>query len=363
MNIQTATKQYEAWLGQHIPLIETDLETKHAAMAQDVFPFLRATFYRWVQRWPEVCPETAQAPQVLAVGDLHVENFGTWRDAEGRLAWGINDFDEAHPMPYTIDLVRLATSAVLAIKDDHLAIDPDLACDMILEGYVRRIKGDGQAFVFAERHRRLREMVHARLSTAEDFWHKLDALPALTDDLPEHVKTMFSHALPEPGLPYKAIHRTAGLGSLGRQRFTAIADWRGGRIARETKPLVPSAYNWEGKTKSPAKVYYAAIVAQAVRVPDPFLTVDESWVVRRIAPDCSRIELTDLPKERSEEKLLRAMGTETANIHLGSRSAIDAVRADLKQRPAKWLHQAAVAMARDTQADFEAWRKLSKSSK
>ena len=53
---------------------------------------------------------------MLGVGDLHVENFGTWRDAEGRLIWGINDFDEACPMPYTIDLVRLAASADLAIK-------------------------------------------------------------------------------------------------------------------------------------------------------------------------------------------------------------------------------------------------------
>ena len=51
---------------------------------------------------------------MLAVGDIHVENFGTWRDAEGRLVWGVNDFDEAARMPYAIDIVRLATSAVLA---------------------------------------------------------------------------------------------------------------------------------------------------------------------------------------------------------------------------------------------------------
>ena len=54
------------------------------------------------------------APQVLAVGDIHVENFGTWRDAEGRLVWGVNDFDEAARMPYVLDIVRLAASAVLA---------------------------------------------------------------------------------------------------------------------------------------------------------------------------------------------------------------------------------------------------------
>src|SRR5262249_20118319 len=47
---------------------------------------------------------------------LHVENYGSSRDAEGRLVWGINDFDEAGPPPYTNDLVRLATSAWLAIE-------------------------------------------------------------------------------------------------------------------------------------------------------------------------------------------------------------------------------------------------------
>ena len=39
------------------------------------FPFFRATFYRWAQLYPEVCADCADAPEVLAVGDLHVENF------------------------------------------------------------------------------------------------------------------------------------------------------------------------------------------------------------------------------------------------------------------------------------------------
>jgi hypothetical protein len=26
-------------------------------------------------------------PRVLGVGDIHLENFGTWRDAEGRMVW------------------------------------------------------------------------------------------------------------------------------------------------------------------------------------------------------------------------------------------------------------------------------------
>ena len=117
MGIVKATRAYETWLATHIRLLPADLRRKHEAMAQDLFPFFRATFYRWMQLWPEVCADEARAPQVLAVGDLHVENFGTWRDIEGRLVWGINDFDEVYELPYTIDLVRLAASAHIAIAN------------------------------------------------------------------------------------------------------------------------------------------------------------------------------------------------------------------------------------------------------
>ncbi len=80
-----ATSDYESWLGRHLKLIPADVKTKHEAMREGLFPFFRATFYRWAQLWPDVCKELCPAPEALSVGDLHVENFGTWRDAEGRL--------------------------------------------------------------------------------------------------------------------------------------------------------------------------------------------------------------------------------------------------------------------------------------
>jgi uncharacterized protein (DUF2252 family) len=61
--------------------------------------FLRGTFYRWTQLFPEVCPDLGKAPPVLSVGDLHIASFGTWRDGFGRLIWGVDDFDEAYPLP------------------------------------------------------------------------------------------------------------------------------------------------------------------------------------------------------------------------------------------------------------------------
>src|SRR6202140_3358031 len=122
MNIVKETHRFEEGLGRHTTLVKPDLRLKHQRMAEAVFPFLRATFYLWMQIWPEVCPDLAKAPGVLGVGDLHVENFGTWRDVEGRLIWGVNDFDEAAVLPYTNDLVRLAASALLAITAGHLTL-------------------------------------------------------------------------------------------------------------------------------------------------------------------------------------------------------------------------------------------------
>src|ERR1700675_2199950 len=110
-SIIEATAEAERWASRQVSLVHGDISLKHRHMAEAVFPFMRATFYRWAQLWPVMCPELSRAPQVLAIGDLHVENFGTWRDVEGRLVWGVNDFDEAWPAAYAVDLVRLITSA------------------------------------------------------------------------------------------------------------------------------------------------------------------------------------------------------------------------------------------------------------
>src|SRR5215472_2642299 len=175
MKIQQATQLYEAWLESHIRIVKSDLRAKHELIAEDVFSFLRGTFYRWMQLFPALCPRTFKAPTVLAVGDLHVANYGTWRDAEGRLVWGINDFDEACPLPYTNDLARLATSAWLAIKTGDLALGRRVTCRAILEGYATGLKNGGRPVVLSEHNRWLRDAVTSRLRDPTDFWRKLAA--------------------------------------------------------------------------------------------------------------------------------------------------------------------------------------------
>src|ERR1700737_3774543 len=179
MNCKQATESYEAWLAKRTRIIEAYLVFKHQQMSTDIFSFMRATFYRWVELWAELCADLAKAPPVLAVGDLHVENFGTWRDLEGRLVWGINDFDEAFPLPYTNDLVRLAVSAHLAISSNPRAIRPADACEAILSGYGEGLKHGGRPLVLAERHKWLRSSVMGELRDPDKFWEKLSQLPTI----------------------------------------------------------------------------------------------------------------------------------------------------------------------------------------
>jgi hypothetical protein len=324
-------------------------------MASSIFPFLRATYYRWAQRWPEVDGEAAAAPALLAVGDLHVENFGTWRDAEGRLVWGVNDFDEVHHMPYTADLVRLAVSAGLATGEGHLAIKLGPACDAILTGYTAGLAAGGRALVLAERDRWLRLLASGRLRDPKRFWRGIDQLPEVTGRLPAGIRGHLRRSLPSGSANVRLARRRAGLGSLGRQRVVATAELDGGRIAREAKALLPSAWEWAHPESADGAVEYRTVVGRAVRDPDPMVWDDQRWLVRRLAPDCTRVELASLPARRDENRLLGAMGWETANVHLGSPKAIPAVRDDLASRPRGWLRASAAAMMADVVSDFRAW--------
>lgn len=355
MKIHQATRLYETWLAKHASLVSKDLALKHVLMKQDPFTFFRATFYRWAQVWPEVCADFATAPVLRAIGDLHVENFGTWRDSEGRLIWGINDFDEAYPFPYTNDLVRLAVSVTLAIEMKSLAVKPKEAYDAIVTGYTEGLTSGGQPFVLAEQHPWLRDIAINKLRGPVGFWMKMEALPRVKGAIPKSVRVVLKHLMTEPGLSYSLRRRVSGFGNLGRPRFVALADWQGGKIAREAKGLSPSACAWAGERHGLNTIFYQAMLDHAVRCRDPFVRMEGNWLVRRLSPDCSRIELTSLPKKRDEGKLLYAMGFETANVHLGSPKAVRTIRQDIAKRKAKWLRGAAEQMTRVTISDWKTW--------
>ena len=142
------------------------------------------------------------------------------------------------------------------------------------------------------------------------------------------------------------------MGSLGRPRYVALADWAGGWIAREAKAVTAPATAWAAGADT--RPWIAEAVAGAVRSPDPFYRIVGGWIVRRLAPRCSRIELGELVTA-DVRQLLAAMGAETANVHLGTAAVSPAILADLDQRRAGWLQDTARTMCELVDKDWHEW--------
>jgi hypothetical protein len=99
MNFQQTNARFEEWLENRClvigcGLVKEDLKQKHHCMKKSAFVFLRATSFLWAKiiEDQELCFDLSNAPRMLSIGDAHVENFGSWRDDEGRLVLGCDRF-------------------------------------------------------------------------------------------------------------------------------------------------------------------------------------------------------------------------------------------------------------------------------
>ncbi len=105
-------------------------------MARDPHAFYRGTaclFYH------DVTAETDDwsrhgAERIWIHGDLHVENFGTYLNSDGRMVFDVNDFDEAYLGRFTWDLQRFAASLALVGWQKAL---PEAAIRTLISRYAR----------------------------------------------------------------------------------------------------------------------------------------------------------------------------------------------------------------------------------
>lgn len=348
-DVVDATAAYETWLAQHVRVVEADLERKHRLMRRDAFTFLRATYYRFVERLPVVAPALVDAPAVGAVGDLHVENFGTWRDREGRLVWGIDDLDEADRLPYTVDLARIATSALLAVETGRIDLAHSLVVRAILDGYTSGIEEGAWPVVLGERRRWLANAFAPLLQDPREFWQGIADLPEAGRRLRPAARAALERVRPGRGWKFRLHHRVAGVGSLGRPRVVAVGEWEGGLVARELKGLPPPASRRTRLATGPRP--------PRAHFGDPWAAEEAGWVAQRLSPDNAKLDLARLERKRADQRLLAAMGREAAHHHRLTRGSRDALLADLATRPKEWLAHAAEALADDVRADYRAWRK------
>jgi uncharacterized protein (DUF2252 family) len=97
------------------PLMEADpiaFRRKFRTMASDPHAFYRGSaclFFADVTAVDDPFADE-RSGSIWIHGDLHVENFGTYLNADGRLTFDVNDFDEAYLGHFTWDLQRFAAS-------------------------------------------------------------------------------------------------------------------------------------------------------------------------------------------------------------------------------------------------------------
>ncbi|MYT70531.1 MULTISPECIES: DUF2252 domain-containing protein [unclassified Streptomyces] len=121
---------FDTAFGELLAADPAAFRVKFRKMAASAFAFYRGTaclFYQDLEREQHGGPYLDdRTSRVWIHGDLHAENFGTYMDANGRLIFNVNDFDEAYVGPFTWDLKRFAASVALigyakAFSDEQIS--------------------------------------------------------------------------------------------------------------------------------------------------------------------------------------------------------------------------------------------------
>jgi uncharacterized protein (DUF2252 family) len=241
------------------------LKMKYAKMAQSPFIFLRGACHLFYDALPDA-PLFREAPLAWCCGDLHFENFGSYKGDNRQVYFDINDYDEAALAPATWDMARLLTS--LQCGADALnatgaeALAASRACieayrGALIEGkplWVERETARGRIKDLLEelKGRARGEFLDKRtVRSNRQRELKIDGVKALaaTAEQKERVSQfMKQFAASQPDPSFYAVRdiacRIAGTGSLGVERFVVLVEGKGspdGNYLLDIKEAKPSA--------------------------------------------------------------------------------------------------------------------------
>jgi uncharacterized protein (DUF2252 family) len=116
------------------------IKLKYKSMAESAFAFFRCTGYLFYSDITKI-PALATRIKIPVYGDMHLENVGTYHTATQKVAYDLNDFDDAASGPYTWDLARCAVSIFLAAAENGMDNDArkDLV-DSFINSYIDALK-------------------------------------------------------------------------------------------------------------------------------------------------------------------------------------------------------------------------------
>ncbi len=322
------------------------LAIKYRKMRQSAFAFTRASpalFYDQV-RLPHVL---ARAPSIWICGDLHLENFGVVRGANGLPYFDINDFDHAALALCSWDIVRLLTSVDLTL--DRVDVSPAerrRCAETFLTRYSaalatgkalwleRRLASSAVQQLLKRGERNAADPIRERTRKDHKGRRRIvadgeDALPLKPGDL-RQVQAVLRRVnrlgVVDRLRLVDAARRVSGLASLGLTRFVAL-------VARATEKrdlavvdikiarpsLVPNSKHQKRWKREAERVVAIETALQAV--PPGVLVAaslgTESFVVRDLQPRQEKITAKSVVGSRREFRaLLRELGDLVAWAHL-----------------------------------------------
>ncbi len=336
--------------------VGTDIDYKHQRMKKSAFIFLRATYFRWARKIGDWCPELMDAPQVLSVGDLHLENFGTWRDARRSAGLGRQRFRRSRG-----DALCARSRAA---RDQHpagarssRASATRRAAEAAAQGLSRRASKKPQPALLFEGETWLRPYAEPRRRQAGEILEggrinirKATPPPeiarALIASLPKDVdRRPFACARAAQG---RRQPRTA---ALRRGRLSGAA----ARCCARPRRWCPRHGSGPTVAKATRKSHFLELANGRYRAPDPFLArAGQTSSSGASPPIPDKIELGADAGSKLQLKLLRAMGFDLASIHAaGSAARQDARPTSKAPRAGSTRREVAAAEVR---RDYREWR-------
>lgn len=337
------------------------LQLKFQKMRVDAFSFMRGTCHLFYNRLTEV-KLVKSAPIVWVCGDLHLENFGSYKGGNRLAYFDLNDFDEAALAPASWDLVRILTS--LIVGADSLSIrlpEAKKLCSVFLNSYGSAL-AQGKAYWIENETaqgliRDLLESLQSRkrarfirtrtASQGPACALKIDGKKtlAVTDGQRAAVMAFMRRFAKTQSQPkffqvLDVARRIAGTGSLGVQRYVILVEGKGsigGHYLLDLKQSLGSCVaphfeslqpQWHSQAHRIVALQYR-MQAMPVAMLQPVQFEGSAYVLRELQPTEDRVSL-DRAQQNNEdlEMTIRAMGQMLAWAQLRSAGRSGSATAD-----------------------------------
>ncbi len=333
-------------------LLADMVELKYKAMLGDPFHFFRGTCHLFYEDLSQTVP-LKDFPVTWICGDLHLENFGSFRAANRMVYFDLNDFDESALAFVNWELLRVVTSIFVAF--DALNIDTAEAtemADLFLQTYSRTLaagkaryidprtaKGIVKDFLRKAEERKVKEQL-AKQTDTKSKQHKIKINhkthfkldKALKDELTEHL-TGWIRASNGWLRGYKVIDaafRVAGTGSIGLKRYLFLLQHGQNHkelLLVEMKQCRASSlapYNpvpqpdWASEAERVIEIkYIMQNISPALLNTIPFK--DDDYVIQEMQPSADKINFELIENEhKCIRRVITDMAILTASAHIRS---------------------------------------------